>query len=150
MIGKNKLQIAVIDGMGGGLGSQIVARLRERLIDSLEIIALGSNSMATSRMLQNGAHRGATGENAVRVTVPQVDLITGPLGIMMPNAMMGEITPMMAEAIGLARGKKYLLPVNQSHFHLVGMQNRPMSELVDELVQRIEEEVRRYYEENAL
>lgn len=150
MIGKHRLRIAVIDGMGGGLGGQIVARLRERLSDSLEIIALGSNSMATSRMLQNGAHRGATGENAVRVMVPQADLIAGPLGIMMPNAMMGEITPMMAEAIGLAQGRKYLLPVNQSHFHLIGTQNLPMSDLVDELIQRIEEEVRRYDEEKSI
>jgi hypothetical protein len=68
----------------------------------------------------------------------------------MPNAMMGEITPLMAETVGLAQGKKYLLPVNQSHFHLVGMQNLPMSELVDELIQRIEDEVRRYYEEKSL
>lgn len=150
MIGKRKLQIAVIDGMGGGLGGQIVARLKERLADSVEIIALGSNSMATSRMLQNGAHRGATGENAVRVTIPHVDLIAGPLGIMLPNAMMGEITPLMAETVGLARGKKYLLPVNQSHFQLVGMQNLPMSELVDELIQRIEDEVRRSHEEKSL
>lgn len=148
MIGKRKIHIIVVDGMGGGLGSQIVSRLRERLGERIELTALGTNSMATSRMLQSGAQKGATGENAVRVNVPRADLIVGPLGIMMPNAMMGEITPLMAEWIGLAEGKKYLLPVNQSHFQLVGMQNLPMAELLEDLVTRIEEEVRRYYEED--
>lgn len=150
MARKYKLQIAVIDGMGGGLGSQIVTRLRDRLGDRLEIIALGTNSTATSRMMQSGAHRGATGENAVRINLARVDLIAGPLGIMMPNALMGEITPAMAEMIGLAAGQRYLLPVNQSHFQLVGMSTHPMSELVEELVKRIEEEVRRFDEEDKL
>lgn len=150
MIVKYKLQIAVIDGMGGGLGSQIISRLKERIGDYIEITALGTNSNATARMIQSGATRGATGENAVRVNINHADLIIGPLGIMMPNAMMGEITPGMAEWIGLARGKKFLLPVNQSHFQLVGLANQPMSELLEDLIKLIEEEVKRDHEENSI
>lgn len=139
---KKKLRAIIIDGMGGGLGSQITARLKERLGQELEIIALGTNAMATSRMVQSGANRGATGENAIRVNIEHGDFIIGPLGIMMPNALMGEITPAMAEWISLARGKKVLLPVNQPHFQLVGMQRTPMADLIEELVATIEAEVK--------
>ena len=149
MIGKRRMQIVVIDGMGGGLGSQIIARLKDRIGESGEIIALGTNSTATGRMLQSGAHKGATGENAIRVNVPKADLIIGPLGIMMPNAMMGEITPAMAEWVGSAEGKKILLPVTQSHFQLVGLQNLPLSDLLDSMIKLIDDEVRKY-EENTL
>lgn len=141
MTGKRRLQGIVIDGMGGGLGAQIISRLKEKLGQELELIALGTNAMATSRMVQSGAQRGATGENAIRVNINQGDLIIGPLGIMMPNALMGEITPAMAEWISLAPGKKILLPVHQHHFQLVGMQQRPMAELVDELVSCVQAEV---------
>ncbi len=134
-------KIVVIDGMGGGLGSQIVTRLKEKLKDQVEIIALGTNALATSRMIQSGADRGATGENAIRVNVNNVDIIVGPLGIMMPNAMMGEVTPAMAEWIGLASGKKFVLPVNQPHFHLVGMKSMPMTDLLDQLVSNIQQEL---------
>ncbi|AZR74766.1 hypothetical protein BBF96_00770 [Anoxybacter fermentans] len=144
------MKIAVIDGMGGGLGSQIVTQLVEKLGDQVEIIALGTNAMATGRMMQSGAKRGATGENAIRVNIEKVDLIVGPLGIMMPNALMGEITPRMAEWIGLARGKKFLLPVIQPHFTLVGLQNAPMSDLINELILLIEGEVKNHGKEKEL
>ncbi len=142
MNGKQKMKVTVIDGMGGGLGSQIISRLKEKLDSLIEITALGTNAMATSRMMHSGAQKGATGENAIRVNIGDADLIIGPLGIMMPNALLGEITPRMAEWIGLAKGKKILLPVNQSHFHLVGLPIRPMTDMVDQLIFLIEEEVK--------
>lgn len=150
MNGKSKMQIMVIDGMGGGLGSQIISRLKEKLGTIVELIALGTNAMATSRMMQSGAQRGATGENAIRISIRDADLIVGPLGIMMPNALMGEITPNMAEYIGLAKGKKFLLPVNQAHFHLVGLPIRPMNELVEQLISLIEEEVKTHGKEESV
>ncbi|MCK4259749.1 MAG: DUF3842 family protein [Halanaerobiales bacterium] len=139
---KTKLRVVVVDGMGGGLGSEIVTRISKKLMNQVEIVALGTNAMATSRMIQSGAHRGATGENAIRININDADLIVGPLGIMMPNAMMGEVTPSMAEWIGLAKGKKLLLPVNQPHFQLVGMKSQPMAELLDHLISQIEGEIK--------
>lgn len=144
MNGKQKIQIAVIDGLGGGLGSQIVSRLRGAIGSKIEIIALGTNAIATSRMMQSGSDKAATGENAIGINVHSADFILGPLGIMMPNAMLGEITPQIAESVGLARGKKILLPVNQPHFDLIGLPNRPLTEMVDQLILVIEEEVNRY------
>lgn len=139
-MGKNK-KIAVIDGMGGGLGGQIVSQLTKKLDKSVEVIALGTNANATSRMMQNGAKRGATGENAIRVNINDVEIIAGPMGILIPNALMGEITPNMAEWIGLAPGKKILLPVSQPHYKLVGLPEKSMSDLIDELVLMIKKEV---------
>lgn len=142
MYGKQKKQIIVIDGMGGGLGSQIISNLKDKIKDQVKIIALGTNAMATSRMLQAGADQGATGENAIRTNLSNADLIVGPLGILMPNAMLGEITPAMAEWIGFAKCKKILLPVNQPHFHLVGLPTRSIAELMDDLIKLVEEEVK--------
>ena len=142
MYGKQKKQIIVIDGMGGGLGSQIISNLKAKIKAQAKITALGTNAMATSRMLQAGADQGATGENAVRTNINNADLIVGPLGILMPNAMLGEITPLMAEWIGFAKCKKILLPVNQPHFHLVGFPTRSMTELMEDLIKLVEEELK--------
>lgn len=147
---EQKIQIVVIDGLGGGLGSQIVTQLRNALGSQIEITALGTNAIATSRMMQSGSHKGATGENAVRVNINNADFILGPLGILIPNALLGEITPQMAEAISLAKGKKVLLPVNQPHFHLIGLPNRTLTEMVDQLIMVIEEEVHRYDQKEQL
>jgi hypothetical protein len=120
------LTIAVIDGMGGGIGAQAVARLREALPADVEIIALGTNSTAAERMLRAGAGRGASGENAIRVSVGAADVIIGPIGIVIPNGMMGEVTPAVAEAVMAARGEKLLIPVAQPHFVVVGLEQRPL------------------------
>jgi hypothetical protein len=142
-----KTCIAVLDGMGGGIGAQLVSRLREALdkagapADGLEIIALGSNSSATERMLKAGADRGASGENAVRVSVGQGDYILGPIGVIIPNGLMGEFSPAMAQAVSEARGEKILVPVSQSHFTLAGAENRSLPQLaqaaIDALMQKL-------------
>ena len=114
--------IAVIDGMGGGIGVQIVTQLRRELPLDVEILALGANALATDRMMQAKASRGASGENAIRVCINLADLILAPIGVVVPNSMMGEITPAIAEAVAGARGYKLLLPVNQPHFEIVGIE----------------------------
>ena len=126
--------IAVIDGMGGGIGAQIIERLRRDDFQDITIIALGSNAAATQRMIAAGAKRGATGENAVRVTVGSVDFILGPIGIVLPNAMMGEITPAIAEAVFTTSARKFLLPVAQPHFEIIGMGTMNMNELIAETI----------------
>ncbi len=114
--------IAVIDGMGGGIGMQIVTQLRQELALDVEIIALGTNAIVTQKMMQARASRGASGENAIRVSVGEADFILAPIGVVIPNSMMGEITPEIAIAVAGARARKLLLPINQPHFELVGIE----------------------------
>lgn len=134
--------VAVIDGMGGGLGAQLVTNLSSMLGAKAEIIALGSNALATNNMVRAGASRGATGENAILFSLRRADIVTGPIGIVMANAMMGEITPRIAEAVASCDARKLLLPVNQSHVELVGVETRPMAIVIREAVLRIAELVK--------
>ena len=115
--------IMVMDGQGGGIGSVIIKSLRNAVVESVEILALGTNSAATARMMKAGANRGATGENAIVQTSPKADVIMGPLAILMAHAMMGEVTPKMAVAVAGCRAKKLLIPLSQErmeHFRQVG------------------------------
>jgi hypothetical protein len=123
--------IVIIDGMGGGIGAQLISRLRELLDERQDIIALGANFGATERMLKAGATRGATGENAIRVSVRLGGLIAGPIGIVIPNSMMGEITPVMADAILTAPGERILLPLKNEHFTLAGLEAMPLAKVIE-------------------
>ena len=129
--------IVVIDGMGGGIGIQLVSQLSGQTAVGTEIVCIGANAWATQSMLKAGASRGATGENAVRVMSQSADIIAGPIGIVIPNALMGEITPSMAEAIASSNARKVLVPVNQSHFEIIGMENRPLVSNIREAAARI-------------
>ena len=129
--------IVVIDGMGGGIGTQLVSQLSGQVPASAELVCIGANAWATQSMLKAGASRGATGENAVRVAVRQADIVAGPIGIIIPNALMGEITPAMAETIAASPARKILIPVSQGHFESVGMENRPLVGNIREAVARI-------------
>ncbi|MCE5312903.1 MAG: DUF3842 family protein, partial [Nitrospiraceae bacterium] len=116
------MKIAVIDGQGGGIGSLITKRLREEFEDRIEIIALGTNSTATSAMMKARANKGATGENAIVWNSARVDFITGPLSIVLANGMLGEVTPKMAEAVASSSAKKFLVPLNQEGVEITGLQ----------------------------
>ncbi len=129
--------IAVIDGMGGGIGAQIVTQLRAALPAEVEIWALGSNAVATQRMMQARANRGATGENAIRVSAAKADFILAPIGAVVPNAMMGEITPAIAEAIANAPGRKLLIPINQPHFEIIGVEWKPLAQHIGEAIAKL-------------
>ncbi|MHB0977330.1 MAG: DUF3842 family protein [Candidatus Aquicultorales bacterium] len=133
------MKILVIDGMGGSIGAQIVERLRNGLPDPLEIEVLGTNAVATANMMKAGANRGASGENAFRITAPGADLIIGPVGIAMPNSFMGELTPGMAEAVSLSGAKKLLLPLTQPGVEVVGTTGQPLPHLMDEAIKSIRE-----------
>src|SRR3990170_3883747 len=110
-MGKTKKSIGVIDGQGGGIGSVIIKRLREVFGEEVEVIGLGTNAMATGAMLKAGANKGASGENAIVQTVKTVDILTGPISIVLANSMMGELTPKMVEAIASAPAVKCILPL---------------------------------------
>jgi NAD(P)-dependent dehydrogenase (short-subunit alcohol dehydrogenase family) len=126
--------VVVVDGMGGGIGAQIVERLKREGPPGLTIVALGTNAQATQRMLEAGADRGASGENAIRVSVGMGDYVIGPLGIVLPNAMMGEVSPAIAEAVMASRGRKILLPLSQPHAIIVGLASANVSQLIDQAV----------------
>ncbi len=129
--------IAVVDGMGGGIGAQIVTQLRQELPLDVEVLALGANAIATEKMMKARANRGASGENAIRVSIDEADYILAPIGAVIPNAMMGEITPAIAEAVAGARGVKLLLPINQPHFQIVGIEWKPLSRQISQAIEII-------------
>ncbi len=129
--------IAVIDGMGGGIGAQIVTQLRQGLPPNVEILALGANAVATQRMMQARATRGASGENAIRVSIAEADFIVAPIGVVIPNSMMGEITVEIAVTVSGARGRKLLLPITQPHFELIGIEPQVLTAQIHTAVEII-------------
>ena len=130
------MNILVIDGQGGGLGRQLVSAIKNAL-PAAEIMAVGTNSMATGAMLKAGADHAATGENAVLVACRKADIIIGPIGIVIADALMGEISPAMAVAVGQSAAKKVLVPVNQCCSVVAGVGSQTRLQLVDEAVQHI-------------
>lgn len=132
------MRIAVIDGQGGGIGKAIVEKLRKELPEDIEIIALGTNSLATSFMIKAGANEGATGENAIVYNAGKVDFIMGAIGIIVANSMLGELTPAIAKAVAESPAKKILLPLNRCNIEIVGVdKSEPMPHLIDSAVQRM-------------
>ena len=133
------MKIAVVDGQGGGIGKHIMDRLRRELPEGIEFLALGTNALATSVMLRAGANEGATGENAVIYNASRVDLIAGPISIMFPNAMSGELSPAMAEAIATSPAPKVLLPLSRSGVNIIGLKAEPLPHLIEELAKKVRE-----------
>ena len=128
-------RVCVIDGQGGGIGSAIIRKLRQAFEERIEVIALGTNAIAAAQMLKARANRGASGENAIRQTVLKVDIILGPIGIVLAHAMMGEVTPAMAEAVAASPAPKLLLPLSQENVAVVGCAPLPLPKLVDALIE---------------
>ncbi len=138
------MNIMVIDGQGGRMGKSIVEQMKRNFPED-EILAIGTNSIATAAMLKAGADAGATGENPAIVGCRTADLIIGPLGIVIADSLLGEITPAMAAAIGQSRAKKILLPVNRCQHYVVGCRDLPLGELV-----RMAVELARQFKEETL
>ena len=129
-------RIGVIDGQGGGIGSAIIRKLKERAGERVEIVALGTNAIATAQMLKARANRGASGENAIVQTVGSLDVVIGPIGIVLAHSMMGEVTPLIAAAVAGCPARKLLLPLTQENIDIIGAAPTPLPQLVDELLER--------------
>ncbi|MFY9707107.1 MAG: DUF3842 family protein [Desulfobacterales bacterium] len=127
-------KIGVIDGQGGGIGSAIIKKIKELYGETVEVVALGTNAIATAQMLKAGANRGASGENAIVQTTKSVDVILGPLGIIIAHAMMGEVTPGIAEGVAGSPAAKFLLPLTQEKVTIVGVARLPLPHLIEELI----------------
>ena len=132
------MKIVVIDGQGGRLGQLIVEGIKKEAMKA-DIYAIGTNSIATSAMLKAGADFGATGENPVIVACRDADVITGPIGILSADSLLGEITPAMATAVGQSRAIKLLLPVSQCNNRVVGVKLLTMGEMVGETIEKLKE-----------
>jgi NAD(P)-dependent dehydrogenase (short-subunit alcohol dehydrogenase family) len=137
LIEEDTMRIAVIDGQGGGIGKSIVEKLRQDLGQNIEIIALGTNSLATSAMLKAGADECATGENAILYNSFKVDIIAGSIGIIAANSMLGELTPAMAKAIAESPARKILIPLNRCNLYIAGSKNKTLPQYIDELVEAV-------------
>ena len=134
------MKIVVIDGQGGRLGCLLVEAVKSRLSQA-QVYALGTNSVATAAMLKAGADVGATGENPVVRNVMDADGVLGPVGIVVANAILGEVTPAMAEAVGSCRGKKYLVPVNSCGVVVAGVEELPLPAYAAQAVEALAAEL---------
>ena len=131
-------KVLVIDGQGGGLGRQLVSALAAACPEA-ELTAVGTNSLAANAMLKAGASRAATGENAVVVNCRHADIIVGPIGIVIADALLGEITPAMAAAVCQSGAKRVLVPINHCENSVVGVPDQPVSQLVAAAARKVKE-----------
>lgn len=134
---KQRLHVLVMDGQGGQLGSQLIKAL-QTYQDQLNIIAVGTNATATAAMIKAGAKQAATGENPVIVACRKADVIIGPIGIVIADAMLGEVTPSMAAAVGQADATRILIPINKCENLIAGLSSLPMSALIQDAVEKLE------------
>ena len=130
------MKVCVIDGMGGGIGNALIKKIKAVFQEQVEIIALGTNAIATAQMMKAGANRGASGENAVMVMAPKVDVIIGSISILLADSMMGEMTAGMAAAVASSPALKLILPLTQEAVEVIGVSPEPLPHLVDHLVEK--------------
>lgn len=131
------MKILVIDGQGGQLGSQIIKAVVAKYPDS-EITAVGTNAVATAAMMKAGAKKVATGENPVIVACRKTDVIIGPIGIVIVDSLMGEVTPEMAVAVGQSGAARILIPVNKCENLVAGVKNLTVSALIDDTIAKLD------------
>ena len=129
------MKILIVDGQGGGIGRQLVEALKRE--GERDIFCVGTNAIATSAMLRAGAARAATGENAVAVACREAEVIAGPVGIVIADALLGEITPEMARCVAASPARKVLLPMQKCHIQVAGVAPLTTQELVEDAVRRI-------------
>ena len=137
------MKIVVIDGQGGKMGRSVIEQLKSSY-PNMEIYAIGTNSIATAAMLKAGANYGATGENPAIVNSQDADLIIGPIGIVMANSLLGEVTPAMASAIASCKAYKILIPVNRCNHLIIGCKNCSLSDYISMVCEEVGKEIEKY------
>ncbi|MDD6309218.1 MAG: DUF3842 family protein [Clostridia bacterium] len=132
------MHIVVIDGQGGKIGRLLIEGIRKELSTSVEITAIGTNSIATAVMMKAGADHAATGENATLVAARRADVITGPFGIVLADALTGEVTPSMAAAVSQSDAVRVLIPFHRCNTFVVGAERKPIADLIAEAITLIQ------------
>lgn len=130
------MMVAIVDGQGGGVGKALVERLRSRDADVF-IRVLGCNAIATAAMLKAGANEGATGENAIVTSVGDADVVAGPMGIVLANSMLGEMSPRMAASVAQCKARVVLVPVQRCNTRVAGVAQQPLGALIENAVDLI-------------
>ena len=142
LMGENIMKIVIVDGQGGGIGKTIAEKLKLNLIAECDIVAVGTNALATAAMLKAGVANVATGENAVIFNVQDADIIIGSIGIISANSMMGELSPAMANAISSSHAVKVLIPLNRCNLKVMGVDTSSLPAMIDEAVETINQIVK--------
>ena len=137
------MNILLIDGQGGKMGKKLAEAITSRFPDET-LTVVGTNSVATSTMLKGGASQGATGENAVVVCCRKADVIVGPIGIVIADSMLGEITPNMALAVAQSDAVKILIPANRCNNLVAGVKGQSLGEMMDDVLEKIAELAKKY------
>jgi hypothetical protein len=130
-------RVLVIDGQGGGIGRAVIEKIRRDQMTGMELVAVGTNALATAQMLKAGADAGASGESAVIWNCRQADLIVGAIGIVSAGSMLGELSPAMAEAIGASQAVKILIPLNKCHLQVAGVSDDALPVRIDQAVEMV-------------
>lgn len=131
------MKLLIIDGQGGGVGRQLIENIKSAFPEA-EILAVGTNALATQTMMKAGAEHGATGENAVLAACRSAEVIIGPIGIVVADSLYGEITPKMAKAVGQSPAKKLLIPINHCETIIVGVPDLGLKKLISEVLEELE------------
>jgi len=130
------MKILVVDGQGGGVGRQLAVQIKQAFPD-IQLMAVGTNTIATSAMMKGGADNAATGENAVLVAARKADVIVGPLGIVVADSLGGEITPAMANAVAQSNAKRILLPFKNCDNVIVGVSDYTLGNLIQLAIEEL-------------
>lgn len=133
-------KVLVIDAQGGGLGKQLISRIKKELPDVF-ITAVGTNSMATQAMMKAGADEQATGENSVVVSCRKAEIIVGPIGIVIADSMIGEVTPAMAVAVAQSPAKRILIPFCNCDNFIAGVNEFNTGQLIRSAVEQLKKEL---------
>lgn len=134
------MRVLIIDGQGGGMGARLVCALKQAALPDAELIGAGTNVLAANAMLKAGADGAASGENAIAVNAARADVILGPVGIVMANSLLGEITPRMAEAVASSGAEKILIPAGRCCVKIAGLAQKPMDSYIAEAVAMVKKE----------
>ncbi|MDW7656339.1 MAG: DUF3842 family protein [Bacillota bacterium] len=132
-------KIVIIDGQGGGIGKAVIEKIRRQDCSGIELIAVGTNALATSNMLRAGADAAATGESAIVWNCKTADIIIGAIGIIAAGSMYGELSHKMAAAISASNAVKILIPVGKCHLQVVGVTDEPLPVRIDQVVAMLEQ-----------
>ncbi len=131
-----KMKVLVIDSQGGGIGKEVIKSIIAHVPEA-DVTAVGTNGLATAAMLKAGAHHAATGENAIVVNAKKADVIIGPIGIVIADSLLGEVTPKMALAVGQSDAKRILIPVNHCDNMIVGVPDLSLGKLVEGVIREL-------------